>query len=1172
MKLNKKYKNFLTKKKCLLYALLSISVLTNAENRVEVDLNKEILTSTEGLIVNYGEMKLNVLNARRDLKANKLYLEDRFNARMYHPMGRSYFQAKSGVVGMDGSTGEFIDGYGTMEVGRTTNAEYPNDKIYFGAPKIDYKTGIAIMENGWITTDPLINISKDPNKAGYYLLANKLVVEQDKQITITGGDFYKSGKDYLPFSIPWYRVNIRKDSKVPLFPMWGDEDDYGWTTSVGVLYGNSQDKLVGGFAPKFGDQAGFMIGRMENWYKFDKIGTSKLNVTDWLVHKKNNDVDNRYNFGFLHDYEGEKGNFNLNVMSSTYNMISGLDDSIRDFQDGKLWDSYGIDPLNPGDSLEMYSLDTSLKGLGERKDITLQGKVKRVSDRQPYEMMVYDYIDDGALKDYSLITDIKLYKENEDYKIGGYYNYLDVVNPGNSLTSDRSREESFGFTANDKNNNIYISYDKMNRDKYRPLSFIEKNSDLKPNQLLNMENNIMARADYTLVTIPEYDTYNSENIKVRVGKYSLKNDWEISADYQMKKVETELSLLNDNFRGLVAGNNLRDKQYNRYEDIMGEKTFENRGAVTFENEGYGITLAGGNSREIIKDREGFYNDNIGLGIGYTEYVVNSEYAELGLSKKEFNSMLGEIKIGGNLRYDSYSKNEINGKKIENGKKDSLRQQLELGHKIKLNESGEGNLENKFGYFYQNYSNKSVVLQHKNNINKFTEELKYENGNLKRSYIGEYSINDRASTGKKEKEYLNQKINWDFTEDIGINVYYDSNKKYTDNRNNSNNIVTSNYNNLTLENYGGNLRLGRNNFRYGQQNLSSKIYGIAGVDNSNEKIRENIYSYSYKFQSGDEVGVSYNSATDRRTNEVLSKKEVDIEKQLYSVSYKDAGKRYDNTYSVSYGKNIYGIEEKMSTDVFGIGYSFLDKNQDMEFNKIYAAQEFLKSPEEVTTEDMDRVAILMKERASQNNKNSTNFDLESVWKRPVAFTGDYTRKFSFNTSIERDKARYEKTDDLLKSIKNWNMTLGYSQRRIGVGYTYSQESGWANKNGKSEWGNISKEHLLSLNAKIGKPSEGYRVTTYGKLEREAGVQDDKPALGLGIELGKEMGYYEWSVAYLREYSYSTKDYEWKGALQFTLLTFPDMPIFGIGSKTKAGGSGKTSLTTSLFDGIQAKDVD
>ena len=60
MNLNKKYKNFLTKKKCLLYALLSISALTNAENRVEVDLNKEILTSTEGLIVNYGEMKLTI--------------------------------------------------------------------------------------------------------------------------------------------------------------------------------------------------------------------------------------------------------------------------------------------------------------------------------------------------------------------------------------------------------------------------------------------------------------------------------------------------------------------------------------------------------------------------------------------------------------------------------------------------------------------------------------------------------------------------------------------------------------------------------------------------------------------------------------------------------------------------------------------------------------------------------------------------------------------------------------------------------------------------------------------------------------------------------------------------------------------------------------------------------
>lgn len=1170
MKLKNNNKYFLTKKRCLLYALLVISVLTNAENRVELDLNTEVLTSTEGLIVNYGDMKLDVLNARRNLKENKLYLEDRFKARIYNPMGRVYFEAGSGVAAMDGTAGEFRDSYGTMEVGLTTNAEYPNDKIYFGAKKIDYKASTAVMQNGWITTDPLIDKTKNPNDAGYYVLSDKIVIEQDKQITLTGGDFYKSGKDYLPFSIPWYRVNIRKDSKVPLFPMWGDEDDYGWITSVGVLYGDAQDKLVGGFAPKFGDKAGFFIGRMENWYKFDKIGTSKLNVTDWLVHKKDNDVDDRYEFNFLHDYEGEKGNFNLNVLSSTYNMISSLDDTIKDFDGGKLWDSYGIDPLKPGQSLELYSLDASLKELGERKDITFESKIKRVSDRKPYEMMVYDFIDDGALKDYSLITDIKLYKDNEDYKIGGYYNYLDVVNPGSSGNSDKSRDESFGFTVIDKNNNIYMSYDKANRDKYRPLSFIEKNSDLKPNQLLDLQNSIMARADYALVTIPEYDKYNSENIKIEAGSYSLGNDWDFSTGYQMNKVDTELSLLNDSFRTLVSGNNLRDKQYNRYENIMGEKTEENRGSATFENNGYGITISGGNSRTTIKDREGFYNDNIGMGIGYTEYTVASEYAELELSKKEFKTVLGEIKLNGNLRYDSYSKNEINENKIDT--KDSLRQQIGVEHKIKFNETGESDLENKLGYFYQNYSNKSLALQHKNNINKFSEELKYENGDIKRSYLGEYSINDRASTGKKEKEYLNQKITWDFTEDTSVNIYYDSNKTYTDNRNNPNNMRTSNYNNLTLENYGGNLKLRGNDFSYRSQNLSSRVFGISGVDNSNEKINENIYSYSYEFESGDVVGLSYMEATDRRINEVMNKKEIDIEKQLYSVNYKDSGERFDNTYSVSYGRNIYGIEEKMSTDVFGIGYLFLDKREDVEFNRIYAAQEFLKKPEEVTTEDMDRVSVLMKERASQNNRSSTNFDLESVWKRPVAFTGDYTRKFSLNTSIERDKARYEKTDDLLKSIKNWDVTLGYSQRRIGIGYTYSQESGWRNKNGKNEWSNLNKEHLISLNAKIGKPSEGYRITTYGKLEKESGIEDSKPALGLGIELGKEMGYYEWSVAYLREYSHSSKDYEWKAAVQFTLLTFPDMPIFGIGTKRKAGDSGKTSVTSSLFDGIKASDVD
>ena len=63
----------------------------------------------------------------------------------------------------------------------------------------------------------------------------------------------------------------------------------------------------------------------------------------------------------------------------------------------------------------------------------------------------------------------------------------------------------------------------------------------------------------------------------------------------------------------------------------------------------------------------------------------------------------------------------------------------------------------------------------------------------------------------------------------------------------------------------------------------------------------------------------------------------------------------------------------------------------------------------------------------------------------------------------------------------------------------------------------------------------------------------------------MGYYQWSIAYIRDYSITTHDYEWKTALEFTLLTFPDNTIFGIGGN---GGSNKNvSPDLSLFNGIK-----
>ena len=75
---------------------------------------------------------------------------------------------------------------------------------------------------------------------------------------------------------------------------------------------------------------------------------------------------------------------------------------------------------------------------------------------------------------------------------------------------------------------------------------------------------------------------------------------------------------------------------------------------------------------------------------------------------------------------------------------------------------------------------------------------------------------------------------------------------------------------------------------------------------------------------------------------------------------------------------------------------------------------------------------------------------------------------------------------------------------------------------------------------------------------------------GVEIGKEFGYYEWAVAYERDYSYRTKDYEWSMAIQFKLLTFPTSNIFGLGATTDQNK--KTTPDTYLFNGIKIDDLE
>ena len=132
----------------------------------------------------------------------------------------------------------------------------------------------------------------------------------------------------------------------------------------------------------------------------------------------------------------------------------------------------------------------------------------------------------------------------------------------------------------------------------------------------------------------------------------------------------------------------------------------------------------------------------------------------------------------------------------------------------------------------------------------------------------------------------------------------------------------------------------------------------------------------------------------------------------------------------------------------------------------------------------------------------------------------------------------------------------------------EKASWKRSGGNYYWSKNSKEHEFSLYAKIGKPSQGWKIKTYAMFYENkndtTGRRYRKKSLdSLGIEIGREMGFYEWAVSYENRYKSSSKDYEWRVGVHFTLLTFPNNSLLGVGAKN-TGGNASTRPDGYLLD--------
>jgi hypothetical protein len=1162
-----------------------------ATDEVEIDLGSETIKSDEGVNLKYGNIKMKAYELQRDQEKNTVTAKGDVIIEFQEGGSTGKIETRDAEVSLDGDRAIFYDSKGYLNVDEMTGAEAPSDRIYFGGETAEYIGGNLKLSNAWFTTDPKVVQSDDINDAGYHLGTKEILIEPDKKVVFKGTDLYIGGTDVLPFTMPWYAVNIRSGSEVPLFPMWGSDDDYGWYTSWGILYGDRDSSYRGGIAPKFADAMGILIGRWENEYETENYGTANLNVTDALVYKKDSDEEDRWDIEYNHEYTSDNGYLNFNYRNVTENMVSELESIRDDNEDDGYYDSsssnYVGDRPDGGDSMSFASLDTKFDKLGDQKDISLYGRVKLVEDKDSYKEIVDDRLEDldyDEEMDNDLFSELGITKDNDNYKMSAYYEYLDDLDSGSTKDDLQSKAENFGFEFTDKIKKLTLKYDEKTGDEYRALRSWERDPNL--DDIINLSGIYEDDVEYVPWTVSKYTQNDSQNLHLGLGEYSLLNtglDYKINYDFNT--VEKELDVTEDPYRSSTISSNLtnsRDTQYNRFEDVVYEDKKEDRVSLDFSTENFGLTFASGRTEEEFWDREGIYDyDDYEEGDAYNKYVNESDYNEVALEKNHLNlGFIGDFSGKYDVRHDKYNAGyNPDTETYTNGGDETLRQQITLTLTTDLYDNtdyywrkADLNLGNEFSYFYQDYNYKAgdsglgdddaaadIRLKNKEKIFQYKDTLALGLGNTETSYTIDYKdVYDASDESRKKRDLIKNNIDFKIDEKKAVSVYYNSDDHFTDE-----NESDENFNDLTNRQYGLDYYLGNHKLYYKKEKINYDIWDMEDTDDSREKISEDIYGY--KLKNGlDEWQFEFIRGTDYRYNDTDDTVDIDVDNQIYSLSYLNGGD-VEHYYKGTYEDYVHNEDENdiYSSDVVSFRYEYRDKRFTEEDLKKYGSKETGKDQDELSQADIDKIREILED----GEDRSLDFNLSSIRDEKMDI-GEYKRKFSIYLMFQRNSERYAETGNYWDSMEGMDASLYYSYNRIGVGYEFNQD---AEYDSSDDWSETDRDHELSLNMKIGKPSEGWRIKTFVRVNEDlSGDDSNRETLdGIGVEIGKEKGYYEWAVAMTREYVSTSDEYEWEIAVQFTLLTFPDMPIFGLGAENDGE---KTSSQTYLLDGVNVEDIE
>ena len=282
--------------------------------------------------------------------------------------------------------------------------------------------------------------------------------------------------------------------------------------------------------------------------------------------------------------------------------------------------------------------------------------------------------------------------------------------------------------------------------------------------------------------------------------------------------------------------------------------------------------------------------------------------------------------------------------------------------------------------------------------------------------------------------------------------------------------------MGTKDYGFNIYSGNHEFYYKNQSIDFKdeyykndLFTDETAKGLSEEIRENVFGYTYTFGEN-RLNFEYTQGKDKANVGIYDV--LDIDNRTYAVTYINGGE-IEHSYSVKYEDyqgnykpyNAYtgDFHTNYNSNVITLRYGFKDKRLSEEELAKYAEREYGKEAGELTAQDISNIRSILE------NRNSLGFNLNSVMNNRVNF-GDYRRSFDIRLTLE-SKDDMREQEGYWDSLSKIETAVFYSQNRIGLGYTYTQEADGTNKD---NWKVTEREHEFSFHAKIGRPSEGWRL--------------------------------------------------------------------------------------------------